>query len=261
MREKVGCSVSANLSREGGDRYAGKRLVIRALADSIKTSKSDKYFRERVGLKQSQIVTDAVRESVAMADAKKIYPAICKVFLEAVVNGDGLRLDGIGRIFLRQSTTEKEVRWLDNYGRNCVREGDDLGPGQRRMYKLETTPAGYYAWVTAHFLDLGRRLEFYSQMIAVGWGGVVGVDSPVYFGPVKEGDFIYFSEGLGVMAPWIDGQMSPVAVSYQRRIKEYGPGAQQNKIWICRDDEYGPGCVVAVMYKEQDSKYRVFQSA
>lgn len=248
--------MSGYLSRSGGDRYADKRMVIAALIATIKQRK-DSYFRGVAGIKAGDAVPSSVRDAVAKVEADKIYRAISKVFLNAVLVGGGLRLDGFGKIFLKKNRSEKEVRWLDDYGVHCYDPdtGRGAGVGVRKMYKVESTPRGYYAYVKANYVMQQDREIFIAAMVAAGWVDVGA--GYVRFGPVPPSKCSYMgSSGFAAVLPWTTGTSS-VPVAYERRIVEFGPGARSNMIWVCSDDEYGPACVVAVVYREVDGAWRV----
>lgn len=248
--------MAGDLSREGGDRYAGKRMVIAALVESIKTGRTDKFFRDATGLGERVAVSDRVRGAVARREAEKIYSAVTKVFLDAVVNGDGLRLDGFGRIFLKQGESEKEVEWLDGDGNACA---ENASNGETQMYRLERGKAGWYAFAQPHSPDASAWELKAAGFVSAGWvlsslQKVKNKMDGVMYGPIADRDtFVDWRGVRSAFVPWSDGSKTMIDVVWERRIAGYGPGAKNSEVWVYDDIARGETSFVNVRYEVSGS--------
>ena len=85
----------ANLAQTpGGDRYAGKRLVIQAIEDALAAIENGREIREFFGLSAGRLLTQKHRARWAEVKAPAIYDAMVEGMTEGALSYAGLRIGG-----------------------------------------------------------------------------------------------------------------------------------------------------------------------
>jgi hypothetical protein len=128
----------ANLAgAAGGDRYAGKRLIIAAIEEALRTLENGREIREFFGLGPARVLKQKHRDRWAEVKAPEVYRALVEGMAQGVQSFEGLR---IGGFISRARKTSKRGRLYP--------VGVGFGPlaaneFQHRRVEMFLTPGNY----------------------------------------------------------------------------------------------------------------------
>ena len=221
----------ANLTRAGGNRYAGKHAMIAVIRDALLVDLDDNEVRRWVGLPEFVPVTVKARERWATAKAKKAYKAI----LEAWARGmwepikdeygkpGGVRIGGVMRIGAAVPLNVARIA-TDEYGQDLKARGVPIfqkivpGSGWWQMYGYE-----------GHLYGPVPSSEVWQNPVGVYWMHVPGQTNPVRAEWRRDGTkgadgkyraWFYNDGGIDKRVRWI----FPVATAAgQKRLKVVVP--------------------------------------
>lgn len=83
-----------NLTKRGGDRYAGKRMILDAIEEALRTVENGREIREFFGLGPARVLKQKHRDRWAEIKAPDVYRAMVEGMTEGALLFDGLRIGG-----------------------------------------------------------------------------------------------------------------------------------------------------------------------
>lgn len=185
----------ANLTRAGGDRYAGKRALIEVIRAALEEHLTDAEIRRWSGIGDERPLAPKHRAAMAAIKASAVYMAILDGWAQGMgeplydasgapagVRICGLRLGQMPRKLVTVTATDGNGNALE-----------DLGFA--RYQKIQPA-SGYYYWQPAGALNAEQQ----AQYAAAGWE--VSADGSAMLGPFAEWQAA--PAGTGGYFDWFD---------------------------------------------------------